>query len=475
MLRGGGLASSDGYDDSVYYAAATAVVHGRMPYSDFVLLHPPGLILALTPFAELARLCGDRLGQDIARAGFMALGALNAVLVMRLGRRFGLAAGLFAGLAYAVSFPALYAERTTTLEALGTTTLLVAMTLLVRPGIRHRPPPPLSLLRLAGAGATLGAGAAVKIWGVVPLAVLAVWVLVVTGWRAAAWLSAAALAAVTAICLPFFLRAPGVMTQYVVSDQLSRPRSPTTIDTRVTEMTGLQVVLAGFSVSTVHLAVVVVLAVLVAASVAALRTPGARVFVALLVAQGAVLLASPTFYLHYTTLPAAPAALLLGIGGGRAFRRLSRGTPAPLAWVGAVAALAVVVAYGVPGAMLPKGKHFPAALAAAAARTSGCITADDPTYLIEMNVLSRDLDAGCQVWIDVTGLTYDPAAGGGDGRRHPRWMNARWLRQLNDYLLSGSATMVERKATALDRASQTRIQRLPVLATGNAFRLRRVR
>jgi len=54
-------------------------------------------------------------------------------------------------------------------------------------------------------------------------------------------------------------------------------------------------------------------------------------------------------------------------------------------------------------------------------------------------------------------------------------MNARWLRQLNDYLLSGSATMVERKATALDRASQTRIQRLPVLATGNAFRLRRVR
>jgi len=115
MLRGGGLGGTDGYDDSVYYAAATAPVHGREPYADFVLLHPPGLILALTPFAAFARLTSDSVGQESARLALMLLGAGNTVLVMRIARRFGGFAGILAGLGYPLSYPALYAERSTTL------------------------------------------------------------------------------------------------------------------------------------------------------------------------------------------------------------------------------------------------------------------------------------------------------------------------------------------------------------------------
>ena len=39
VLRGGGLFGFGNYDDGVYYAAATGLVHGRLPYLDFLLLH----------------------------------------------------------------------------------------------------------------------------------------------------------------------------------------------------------------------------------------------------------------------------------------------------------------------------------------------------------------------------------------------------------------------------------------------------
>ena len=60
VLRGGGLLGvADYYDDGVYYAAATGLVHGRLPYQDFLLLHPPGMTLLLTPFAAAAQVIGD--------------------------------------------------------------------------------------------------------------------------------------------------------------------------------------------------------------------------------------------------------------------------------------------------------------------------------------------------------------------------------------------------------------------------------
>ena len=56
VLRGGGLFGIGNYDDGVYYAAATGLIHGRLPYQDFLLLHPPGMPLLLTPFALAAQL-----------------------------------------------------------------------------------------------------------------------------------------------------------------------------------------------------------------------------------------------------------------------------------------------------------------------------------------------------------------------------------------------------------------------------------
>ncbi|HEY5979840.1 MAG TPA: hypothetical protein VIT41_09410 [Microlunatus sp.] len=52
VLRGAGLSDVLGYDDAVYYhAGAVGLVHGRVPYQDFLFLHPPGVPLALAPVA----------------------------------------------------------------------------------------------------------------------------------------------------------------------------------------------------------------------------------------------------------------------------------------------------------------------------------------------------------------------------------------------------------------------------------------
>src|SRR6195952_2332063 len=113
LTQRGGLLGSDGYDDGVYYAAADALVHGRLPYRDFLLLQPPGTVLALTPFAWLGSITHDPIGVVVARLTFIAVGALNAVLMALVARRFGAIAALLAGFGYAVFFPAAYAERST--------------------------------------------------------------------------------------------------------------------------------------------------------------------------------------------------------------------------------------------------------------------------------------------------------------------------------------------------------------------------
>ena len=77
-LRGGGLSGLGVYDDGVYYAAAASLVAGRVPYEQFVLLHPPGIAVALAPYAVLGRMTSDPTGFAVARLAMMLVGAGNA-------------------------------------------------------------------------------------------------------------------------------------------------------------------------------------------------------------------------------------------------------------------------------------------------------------------------------------------------------------------------------------------------------------
>ncbi len=306
-LHGGGLRGMDDYDEGVYFSAAQALIAGRFPYRDFVLLHPPGIVLVLTPFAALARVVSDHRAFELARLAFMALGSINAVLTAAIARRArsgGVIAAAVAGVLYAVWPPAIDAESTTLLTPWSTLGMLLALLLLYRRSAR----PHEEFL----AGVALGAAAAVKIWGVVPLVVVLAWELIRGRGGETARVACGAAAGVTAVCLPFFLAAPGPMFRMVVVDQLERGEANAGVRGRISGILG--VARFGSGARPPHLLVVAAVAVLCALAVVGAVLDRAWLVSALLVAIVTLLLTAPSFFAHYAGYAAAPLLVLTGTG-----------------------------------------------------------------------------------------------------------------------------------------------------------------
>jgi alpha-1,2-mannosyltransferase len=464
VLRGGGLGGYGRYDDGVYFTAADSLIHGRLPYRDFVLLHPPGLTLLLSPFAELGRLTSDATGYEVARVAFMTVGALNAVLVAVIARRWGRAAGLVAGGIYAVWWAAIYTEESTVLEPLGTTALLVALGLLLK-----RPRTPSRRAELLS-GAALGAAVTLKIWYLGPWVAICLWQLAVRRWRSAAMLVAAGAATIVVIVLPFFLLAPTRMFDMVVRDQLLRPslpgspRSdrlqfifsirqllPNSVHISITTATGLFLVLVGLAV------------------VGCLFDVSSRVLIYVFLVNFGILLASPSFFGHYAHLAAAPTALVLGVGGTQLVGRVRFDA------LHAAAAVLVAMAccYSAYRVLQIRVDRPVKAAKLADAAPSGCVASDNPELLILMNKLSSDLSASCPVAVDVSGVTYDFAHRTlANGRPVPRYRNAAWNQYLYGYLSSARSFVFIRPEAGVSAATLRAIAAHRVLATSDGVDLR---
>ena len=189
-------------------------------------------------------------------------------------------------------------------------------------------------LVLAGCG--LGFALTVKIWAVVPVAVVLVWFVVRFGRRAAALgrLDRSS-SRPGCVCLPFLLAAPSSMFRMVVLDQVSRGRMASTLAERTPAMLGLSSVVGHRP----HLQGPLLL--LLAAGVALLvltwvRVPSARVAVMLLVAQGGVVLASPSYFRYYDAYPAPALALCVGAAATAVLGLLARSGPPVVRRVAAV-------------------------------------------------------------------------------------------------------------------------------------------
>ena len=437
VLRGGGLTGLLGYDDGVYFGAADAVLSGRLPYRDFLLLHPPGIVLVLAPFAGLARLLGDANGLAVARLAFMAVGALNAVLVYRVARRTSRIAGVAAGVLYAVWPPAAYAERTTLLEPLVNLGLLASAVVLADVRVVSR-------RSVVAAGALTGAAVAVKLWSGVALMVLAVWLLRRRGPRAAGVFVAAAAASASVVCLPFFVAAPRTMFRMVVVDQLRRPDNGVGTAARLAGVLGRDYA-SSTAVSTATFAVTLVLVLLVLAAAALVcgARPELRVWPALLGGQMALLVAGPVYYDHYATFAAPALAVVTGTAAGLVWTAL-RGRVARLSPVVAGAGVAAVAGFVLLGLVQPQGRTFPGELVHREVASVGCVRADSAAGLAEANLLTRDLDRGCPVTVDLTGRTYDqPGASLADGRPSAsRRADGVWQRYLRRYLAGPGAVVL---------------------------------
>jgi alpha-1,2-mannosyltransferase len=430
VLRGGGVFGiGNYYDDGVYYASATGLVHGQLPYQDFLLVHPPGITLLLTPFAAMAQVIGDSYGFAFARLAWMLLGAANAVLIWKILRPVGPVAALFGGFGYAVLYPAVYVEKSTLLEGPATTALLIAMVLLERVAQGGY----IARSRALAAGALLGLATAIKIWGVLTLLIILGWLLFVRRFRVALQVMIASAVSVTIICLPFFVRAPTAMWNQIVRDQFARPRDGgVTILDRLQGLAGLDIVDRSLPAA---ISVAAVAALLCAAALA-WKYPEAQLAVLLMIIQGAFLLLTPLFFPQFPALIAPAVAITVGAAIGR-LSALASAAPMRKVIIGCFAGALLVYASGY--ATVTFNRPFPDHFKAFTAVTPGCVTADDQTALVLTDTLSRNLKRGCRFIADLGGHSHHFAAA--SGREMTRTRNRAFQRFALEYLSSGSVAI----------------------------------
>ena len=457
----GGARGSFGYDASVYFAGSDALLHGRLPYQDFLFLHPPGVLLALLPVAALAQLVGDPAAFVIGNTLFTLLAGVSAALVVVVARqhRVPRQAALLGGLFYGVWFGAVQAEVSARLEPLGSVLLLTALALL---GGGEEP---VGRRRQVLAGLALGACVSTKIWWVLPVLLVLVHQVLRRRKQALPVLGGVLLAGAL-IDLPFLLAAPGQMWRMVVTDQLGRPDGGAGQRARLADLSTLHqafpslsghALLAATGVASVAAGVLLLLA---------WRTRSSRLLVALAATQLVVLVVAPTYFIFYAGYVAA--AMSLAVGAAAAAGR--PGLLAARAAVGAAIVLTTIAVVRQPAFTVPvRG----ADAAAEQLRGVRCVVSDTPMALIALDALSRGLADGCPNWVDVSGRTYDVSKAPA-GTKRGRVNNPVWQADLRGYLLSGDAVVLFRAETGADAQTKRMVDELPLLVRSGDFSVHRV-
>lgn len=434
LLRDGGIHGIMGYDCGVYFSGSDALLHGRLPYRDFTMVHPPGITVLLTPFAALTYVMSDWHAFIVATLAFCLLGGVNALLVIRLCRRFGIGrrGALVAGMFYATWFCAIEAEFQIKLEPLGNLFLLLGLLAAFR------------AQRVAArradllAGLVIGLTVAVKVWWVLPVALFVLW----HGARsrsvgAAVRMAVGALTSAAVVILPFFLANPSGMLQSVVFGQLGRQRRYPLVE----RLSGLSTVGTPFfrtwadtpQVVGVVGSVLFVLCFVMVVVLAWRAVRAARFMVLIVIVQLTVLLAAPTWFEYYGDYLAVALAVTIGAAASalRRDRLPRRHAYVTTAGVAVIAALLTVT--GTQAARPYPG----AAQMTRAVQHEKCVTTNNPTVLLRLNALSRGLADGCPNWIDITGTTFVFNTPAKLAARHQTWPG-----QLYHYLNSGDATVV---------------------------------
>jgi hypothetical protein len=218
-LRYGYFEGVTEFDDGVYYGSAVMLLHGLLPYHSYVDVQPPGVVLLLAPFALLGQVTSTHTGFEWARVFIVLVSVANVFLLGRLLRNRSLAA-LVAGLAILTFYQGtLVAEHTVLLEPVLVFGTLLGFLLVFGDSERAG----MSTHWLA-AGVVLGLSMSVKVWGIIPLVVIAV-LAVRAGRSSATRYLAGAAAGFLLVFLPFFVAAPASSIREVFVDQALRHRS----------------------------------------------------------------------------------------------------------------------------------------------------------------------------------------------------------------------------------------------------------
>lgn len=356
LLATNGVQASADFDEGVYLAASGLLTHGQVPYRDFALLHPPGVLLLAAPLTGLAPTVLSW-SQEllVARVVGVCVGALDVLLLYLLGARWrGPLAGLVAAGLYAAYGPAVQTERHLLLEPFVVLFLLLGAWAWLVPAVSRR--------RALAAGALLAAGGLVKLTG--GLALLALLGSLPVGHRAlgrgrregahlGSWALAGAVGLSLLVLLPFVVLAgPRALWRDLVVAQSGRPGgdldggSIPDVPHRLAQAARLGP--AGLYPRPAVVAVV--LSAVLAASVwAAVRgeRPG-RFWSAALAALLVPPLLAPDWYEQYPVPAGAAACVLLGGATSQALARLWERRPSAGRVLAAAGALVLLI--GIAGA-----------------------------------------------------------------------------------------------------------------------------
>ena len=413
LSRPGFLLGINEYDDGTDFGSAIRLVHGALPYRDFVMVQPPGITLLMFPVALATKAMGTDIGMAVARV-ITALASAAAVPVAGLlTRHRGLFATLVTGGVLAIFPDSILAARTVLLEPwLVLFCLLGALVLFDGDQVAS------STRRLLLGGVLLGFAGAVKVWAILPVVVILV--LTARRPRQASVYAAGVTLGFCVPVLPFALSAPTASYRGVIVAQLVRSdiaRIPQGY--RLQQMLGL----ASFpQLTTPALVIIGIVFVLVITAVTVLGSrlahsppPALDRFAtgscALVVAA---FLWPVDFYYHYAAFLAPFLALTMALPAAQLLAALTAGrTRTRLGWLRRSAmttAAATLVVLTVFQVILESREHtsVPTNEIAAAQRLippGACVATDQASYTIAIDRFVSTVP-GCSLMIDGLGTDY---------------------------------------------------------------------
>jgi hypothetical protein len=422
LSRPGYLLGISEYDDGTDFGSAIRLVHGAVPYRDFIMVQPPGITLIMFPVALITKGMSTVTGMAVARV-FTALASAAAVPVAGLlVRHRGFFATLVTCGVLAIYPDSILAARTVLLEP-----WLVLFCLLGALAVFDGDEITDSRRRLLAGGVLFGFAGAVKVWAIIPVVVI----LALTARpprRAVAYAAGVVLGFCVPV-LPFALTAPVTFYRSVIVAQLIRNDI-----VRIPQGYRLQQILGLVHVSQLATPPLVIIGIVVVVILAAVSVLGSRLShsrppaldwfaTVTCVLVVAAFLWPADFYYHYAgfiapfvglviALPVARLLTALPAGTGRRWLRQAR----PWATSAAAAALVVLTVFQAV-AESHESSGVPAAEIAQAQRLippGACVATDQASYTIAINRFVSTVP-GCSLMIDGVGTDY-ALSGGRNGQ-----------------------------------------------------------
>jgi len=311
--RPGFLLGVTEYDDGPYFGSAVRLVHGSLPYRDFVLVQPPGITLLMSPVGLLTYWIGTGWGLAIGRILTLLAGTAGVTLAGLLVRHRGPLAVLLTCGIMAVYSDSVAAAHTVLVEP-WLVLFCLAGAVTVFDGDRITA----STRRIAWGGVLFGFAGAVEAWAIVPVLVLAA--LCLPHIKRAAVFAGGVAAGFVIPVLPFAVAGPGQFYRSLITAQVGYRAHAVRVGVllRLRNMVGLPYSL-GWSKSLLLLVVLVIVVFVIvtqAAAIVVTRQPQptldwfATVSGVLIVAM---FLWPPQFHYHFCAFLAPFMALTLAL------------------------------------------------------------------------------------------------------------------------------------------------------------------